>query len=681
MTPTTWNASEAEAVDFLRLPADERARVDALQECFSDIRAGRMGALGQAWQLAAEGPLAHLDLSAERVRKLFSAWRKGGWRALVRRYKSGATRLNPTFVQYWRALLERHQRDTTGKQAFRVLREQYHAWMAGDASQSIPGLGTTPPPPTLGRDRMPLGMSYRNLMNYQPSKAELKAARIGRKAARELAPMICRTRAGVEAGMVYIFDDSEHDNLVVYPGQPVPVRPLELGALDYGSGAKVLWGMRPALVNEDGKKDGLRESDMAMLVAALLTQSGYHPKGCTLLTERGTAAIRGELAERLERLTGGLVRVRAGSIDRRAAWLGDFLSKAKGNPRHKAALESHHNLTRNYLAAIPGQIGLDRDHSPESVEAMKKYSSKLLAIVAAMPDFPTKEALLAELNFPVFPYAKYCQLLDQVNAAINARTEHDLEGWDAAGRLTIEVSGMDQQALLQLPPAAQEVLVRQLAQVPGAIRQRRLSPWEVWTQGARGLRKLPMAMVPALLGPKYGVERKVDDRCQIHFMQDGKEYLFLAQLSTADGHEYMLKRGEKYLTFLNPLAPDALHVLAANGSYLGHCPAWQRAALGDEAALEAQYKAASKAFADVLAPVNLRARDILAQRTQDMRRNTETLATVGDRMGAVFPAAAPTKPTRTRIRSTQADEDDMLTAPAPAGRDADANFDEDFDAI
>src|SRR6185295_476494 len=100
-------------------------------------------------------------------------YRDRGWRGLINRARHPKDRgvgLPQQFVQFWRGILEDHQRDRTGKAAFRQLTMQWRAWRAGDDSLAIPGY-ELPPPPDVSTG-FPRGWSIPNLRRHGLKKYE-----------------------------------------------------------------------------------------------------------------------------------------------------------------------------------------------------------------------------------------------------------------------------------------------------------------------------------------------------------------------------------------------------------------------------------------------------------------------------------------------------------------------------
>jgi hypothetical protein len=79
-----------------------------------------------------------------------------------------------------------------------------------------------------------------------------------------------------------------------------------------------------------------------------------------------------------------------------------FEGARKGNYRFKGAIESFFNLVRNETAMLPGQVGKDRDHSPEQMVGLERYNNQLLKAAAEL-----KPEEAARLKFPVLEWNEW----------------------------------------------------------------------------------------------------------------------------------------------------------------------------------------------------------------------------------------------------------------------------------
>ncbi len=447
------------------------------------------------------------------IRRHYYAWRKEGWEGLVRKNalparQRGSYRLSAEFVAEWKRRCELVQR--------RAIR-QAHGQLLRDLRDgvSVPGLPpwTTlwaedhpgaPIPASMPLGWCPKGLSYPNLLRIAPSRFELATMRQGRFAASNLRPLARITRAGLEPGQILVFDDMWHDHKVNFfgAGQQAPLRPLEFHCIDLASTCKIAWGIRPRAVKADGTHDQLKDAEFRQLLAQVLCVIGYRREGVALHVEHGTAAIPPSLADYLAAASEGAITVERGGIDARAILKGGFSPRGRGNFRFKAALESLGGLYHNALAMLPGQTGLSPARAPENAETLDRYDKAVLAAVLKLP-----EELAVKLWFPVLSFREFGDIVAQVYDRLNARTDHDLEGWEESGY--VEQSFVPGPGLPGIPLAT---LYSDPAKYAGAIalanadpglyvRQQKLSPAAVWAKARPHLTRLPLVHAPRILGP------------------------------------------------------------------------------------------------------------------------------------------------------------------------------------
>jgi hypothetical protein len=185
---------------------------------------------------------------------------------------------------------------------------------------------------------------------------------------------------------------------------------------------------------------------------------------------------------------------------------------------------------------------------------------------------------VALLRFPFIHFHQFHEILDSIYRLINARTDHDLEGFEAAGLITQEYR-LDQRDKRWLPAESLDMLapekrdaVATLIQRPGLTRCRKLAPIEVWEAGRKNLVKLPVWSLPAILGEDLAVERTVNEAGSFQFEDEdlsAEPLLFVGRVENRDGHTVVLRDKERYQTFLNPFDPSRMIVCDARGGYIG----------------------------------------------------------------------------------------------------------------
>jgi hypothetical protein len=431
-----------------------------------------------------------LGVSKQTARRKYDALRKRGWRGLINRAKLSTTtktHLAPEFLEWWKSLCLANQRKCLP--AYRKFVEMFAS------GAPIPGIG----PEVTRCCVLPRGYSYDNLMRYAPTPFEIKAARIGRSAAAEFRPKVTTTRVGLQVGQRYVFDDLWHDFEVVSMGSNQRCRLLQLHAHDLASACQFARGLKPRLRDEaSGKSVQLHQGEMLFLLAYVLSEFGYHPDGCVLMVEHGTAAISEALEKLLLELSGGKIIVDRSGIEGVSAFAGQYPGRGKGNFRFKASLESVHNLIHNEtadLAMVPGQTGANsRLNAPEELHGRQQHADVLLNALAALP-----KHIVSQLRLPFLEVTQAKWLVNEICEKINQRTEHDLEGWVECGNISTDMlvpgAGI-------IPPNYYVSLSPERRAIIDAVavpNPRKLSPREVFNSGRASLIKFRPDQVARML--------------------------------------------------------------------------------------------------------------------------------------------------------------------------------------
>jgi hypothetical protein len=100
-----------------------------------------------------------------------------------------------------------------------------------------------------------------------------------------------------------------------------------------------------------------------------------------------------------------------------------------------------------------------------------------------------------------------------------------------------------------------------------------MSPLEVWTRQSQGLKRLRSYMLPQLFGGRDELAREVKVRSHYIEFQDAEidpdTIKFEGAVKDVTDHKVLLREGETYRAFINPLAAGLLHICDAAGRYLG----------------------------------------------------------------------------------------------------------------
>lgn len=520
---------------------------------------------GRYYAVRTQGAIGFVDR-----RLAGSAW----WRVRTRR-DTPTLPSCPELLALWHELYLENKRQGSGRAAYRKL---LRLWQRRDARLAAIALYAQFP----GWPELPEGWSYANFMRHLPEDFEVAAAKIGRARAADLRRQVLTTRVGLRIAQFLMGDDIWHDQLIHSPRLQT-ARPLEMHMLDLFSGCKTFWGIKAREKNEQtGRHETLNARHARLTIAGQLHLRGYRTDeiGTTLLVENGTFAVDDPLAALLHDHFG--IRVEASGMEGAAAVAGQYAGRAKGNFRFKAALESLGNLIHNEMGDLPAQVGPHRDFSPEQIHGLTTYQDSLLIAVAL-----TSPELRQRLLWPSLSLEEFQEVAAAIYDRINRRDRHELEGWRACGHYLPEYrlgkSWITRDDFLALPADAQAVLRSTLDQ-PGAMRERCLSPWDVWERGRRELTLLPDYGIPLILGKDMATEHGVAGG-QFEFedaeILPGATLSYGAELTTTEGRRELLRNGERFLCHVNPFALQTLFVSDARGRYLGTCQAVRRPMRGD----------------------------------------------------------------------------------------------------
>jgi hypothetical protein len=455
-----------------------------------------------------------------------------------------------------------------------------------------------------GWPALPCGWTYANLMRYGPSDYELEAVRRGKARCALVAPGVFTTRKGLYVGSHYLFDDKWHDFFVNSFAEKRHGRPLEVYSLDLFSACKRRWGVRVRTQDDEGNYKGVAGVMMRYVLAATLYLDGYSPRGTTIVAEHGTANVREQIAKALAEISGGLIKVSESGMQGDPAHIGQYPGLRRGNPRHKAALESNNNLEHNAFAALPGQTGRNVEERPEQLSGLLSHNADLLAAYSELS--PDRAALL---EFPLLELNQFMDLASEIYARIADRREHDLEGWIESGNI-LQAFSWGGQLLLETQLNAQQRANLPVLLESGMLSARpiKMTRREVWDRGSGELVKLPGWGVCAILGDDLAREVNVrKNMIEIEDIEIGPGvFRFETFIVDAMGNRDVLRDGEKYQAFINPFAPDTLFVRDAKGRYVGECRRIHAPCRGDIEGVARAMGEAVKREAELLAPVRAR---------------------------------------------------------------------------
>lgn len=581
--------------DYLRLPADERKKVDLWCEVFVlvDKLEDKMRALAEIRERYNFCPSTYY-LKRDRFEKYGIAGlvgKKG--RRLLGTVQIG---MPVEFVNFWQSLCAGHQRMKAAA-VHRILFADHLL-----AGKIIPGYDTDwrgifarenpgQPIPNVCPYQIgvlePHGWGYRNLASRAPNRDAWAAATLGTATARLYLPSIPHTRVGLKLCQVLVVDDVWHDNKVNFAGQKSPPqRPLELGMMDLLTGRFTAWGVRVPRVRDDGSREMLKEADLLHLLCYQFCAVGVCRDGVLILAESATAAIRKPIVDIINAHTGGLLRVETSATRSEPMIAGLFAERPRGNPKWKAALESTWNLLHNELAMIPGQTGKDRDHAPADDTGRERENKALQKLCRSL-----SPEVVENLRAPYLNYHQFSNALLTVKQRIESRTDHQLEGWEQCGFVKQVAVTQDGKVYdLNTERAKGEepfrALLSYLDATGAAVQCVRMSPAEAWAkcEASEPLLKFPWSLAGVIL-QTGGLMSKVTPTRQgtLILRNDFTEerLTFLAIVRNDAGFDVQLEYGRAYLAVVNPFGPRSALVCDEAGAWMGIAPGFVAATHGD----------------------------------------------------------------------------------------------------
>lgn len=533
--------------------------------------------------------------------------------------------LPAAFKEWYRGIREKHQRVAASAHAelIQIWRTHYDA--AGNYVERITGYEDWPAAnPATG---VPDGWSYDNLQRAVPEHPwDAAAARQGLAAASSYRPPVRTTRVGLRIGERVEFDDHVFDVKCHFAGQTRAMRPVCFGGID-GLTSFAAVAVRPTLWDDLAEaKRTLTEFQFRCFVTWWLAAHGYRDDeaGTTLFTERGTAVIREDFERRLAHVTGGRVRVSAGSIFGEAAHPGQYTPRGKGNFRHKAAMEGFWSIVENWLDRLPGRTGSNqRLNGPADLHGREAVLAKTLALMERLP-----ADLRNELILPVMTFRTFARLSKEGIEAILQDREHDLEGWEECGFTRLEwrsspdsLQWLPQDAWLALPEPERMALAPRLQDPELALtRCAKLSRHEAWARHRDELTRLSPRHLCRLMDPGDAIEVTIGRQSLVEFTDTAKFGPGVWRFLVPPGDSRLMP-GERFAAFFNPLMGRWLQLVDAKGAHVATLEAWESAPRGDLEQIKRQMGKQSAWEADRKGRLASRHFDEAEQRAHAMEHN------------------------------------------------------------
>ena len=584
-----------------------------------------------------------LKVSIPTVNRFVRIYEAAGWQALRDQRGKNAKPLPQAFKDFVRQIHLQCQRATSGREVHRMLIERWRLWQrTGEDKHAIPGYDTPPP---AGPKGYPAGWSDDNVLRMRPDSYALSVARQGSKSAAGFLPSIMKTRVGVRFGQVVFFDDQDYDVKVAAPGSSQrAIRPQGFNCLDYLSGCFMHHAIRLRWWDkENDQYRTLTQADFTWFVVSYLQKHGYRrdSHGTTFVFEHGTATGYNNRSlstfggytnfdEALAGVSYGCIRVERSGLFNQPAFAGLlFRPQSSGNPNFKAPLESMFNLVRNRMAALPGATGRNRDLKPAEQYGEDHYTGQLLKLWDKLDERHRKL-----IRFPMMTPEEFGEVAGTVYEAINARTDHGLEGWEKLGfvapqfRFTPDERSpwLSRDEAAALPDELRAVLLAK-AETPGHVRPWKLSPADVAGQCAGELMKLPDHLIPLLIPMQWARPATVKEDRTISIKDQllgAEAFTYVCRIEDADGAR-VLKPGTKLLCYLNPYATERLVICREDGAFLGTLHQQTRAGWLDQTAILDQLKERAALKADMDTAVRPHLEGLMADRAE-MKRTNQRLA-------------------------------------------------------
>lgn len=642
------NALTVSNYDALAVVDDpaERLHKGWLEALLRDIHAAtNKGEAMRAAVAANPGKLAFGTLKTQ-----YYAWKKYGTAGLVDRRKLRRFSKVSAWVECYMTYCERHNRSNLG--AWRVMIDDMwagkvlphgvgdwrDAWRAENPQKAVPA--------ECPENWYPKCARYETLQRSVKTNPDylfqIAASRKGRKNAHEFLLPVLKTRIGLEPGQVLECDDLHIDAECVMPGLGKIARPQKFVIYDIASGFQTASTMRPQYPETTGnRRNSLKEREFRMLHAYQLTDVGFHKAGVRIVVEHGTTAIREPVERRVKSIPvyGSLISYDRSGILAEAVHGGFFKGDGGGNFRIKAYCEQAHRLEHSRRAMLPGQVGQDADHRPESHAALVKYDQLIMDAVMKLP-----EESRDLVRYNLCDWQTFARLEMMLVDAIYDDPNHRLEGW-AEKRVTVwRMSETDRwhpvSELDDMNDTQRAAIMAFLQSHPQHVWNRAMTRREAWYKGVRNLIKIPLIELPLMLDDrpwkaggdartvtvkKNGTFGFVD---QFYYGPD--EVIYHATCKTRAGYQAALVPGRDYLFFGTPVHPDGgVIVEPESGKVIGVAPAYKRAPVYDR---EAILRAAGDQNADLAAkmlPIRGRHQQEAEQRLALIGNNASVLSRKG----------------------------------------------------
>ena len=645
---------------------------DLPTKCQSDILY-KLSAVEQVYHAVQSGTEKKADvidrLCVERrvseatIYRQIEAYEKEGEQGLIDKRRFGKHfGLPKPFKDWIKGLADQLQRDDDGEELYRTVIDRLNLWrITRDPQYAIPGYDT--PPDNDPKHDHPKSWSKKNILRFRPKKFERVNIKRGEKDSNKYLPQVLTTRVGSAFMARVMTDDQYYDNLLsdgvlALAGVKDAQRPVSFNALDFYTACHLSHHMRLEYKEPDkkladgtkikGSKKSLTSAEYQWFLIGILQEIGYRTDhfGTVFVGEWKTAAgwqsknlatINGlrSLNDALHFVTEGNVSFEKSGLINKPLFAGlYFKPQSTGNFKFKTWIESSFRLLRTYMQALPGNMGSNqRINGPAELYGIKKRVNQHAAAIAEHLDPHTAGLIRQEL----LDLPKFYQLVCGVYRAINARTDHKLEGWGQCG-FTREIwrpapdseNWFEEHELASIPdPLERQMMIQRInANRDELTRDLKLSPDQArqvcMDRDRHILKKLQDKHVGLLMPWEWSKPVTIGDGHAFSIadpMWPDTEHHYVAQVEDSRGILTTLPHGMKLRVFAKPFGDCRAHVYTEDREYIDTIYPTVRADHFTPERAEAQLKVRAAVKSALSAQQSARMAGIAEHRTEREEHN------------------------------------------------------------
>jgi len=385
----------------------------------------------------------HLELSGERLRKLYDKWEKEGDAPLVSGLLKGKkqARKIPTKViqMYWSLYLD--MKDKASKDgAWRHLMDRLcrGETLSGDITWQRLWLELHP------TAELPLACPWnhhnpppgwtKSTFTSLPEPDDITQALMLRGMAGAKALLAQQTGIRIDwstlrIGECYMIDDHDPDLYCIVNHQIVRLRLIVL--IEVRTRRVLAYVVRPRTTDDDGTMRSITRRDVQHLLAGWLWKFGLpRDYDCTLFMENAAATVSDIYSEILGRVTGGRLSTHKTALYDHVV---RQYREHGGTPTGKPQIESKFRLFETYLSHCRGWTGRNYLSKPQELEDRKVETRKLLNRMDALPSSARDELAEAVKNdsmrLPFMTLWEAHQKIGEAFALMDSRKWHEMEGF------------------------------------------------------------------------------------------------------------------------------------------------------------------------------------------------------------------------------------------------------------